>query len=432
VTTQRPEYLQLDSFLAPEDHARMLEHALGLQEFEPAQVSKPGGVGGEQDRGVRSASVASPEALFDLFEETLRTILPHARMETGVPRFELGMIERQLTAHGDGDFFDLHTDLGNSWTESSGRRLSFVYYFHETPKSFEGGELRLYDTEIDEHGQAVPASTFQEIEPTDNSIVFFPSHAFHEVRPVVAPHGEAGSTRFTVTGWFHDAAHRVTPPPLDPDQHTALTERYTPSFTEHGFMKVRTPPSVHRWLRNVYDERIGSAFTEYLANGEPYLSSAPDFLDIEDVKQQVLDYLRPIHESWSGQELVPTAAYGLRVYRRGQTLRSHTDHLETHVISSIVHIAHDTDEPWPLRVTDLHGVEHDVVLDEGEMLLYESARCPHGRPTPLEGDAYCSLFLHYKPIDWNVTTMALIDQALADGATDILPEEFWPQPDAAQ
>ena len=38
------------------------------------------------------------------------------------------------------------------------------------------------------------------------------------------------------------------------------------------------------------------------------------------------------------------------------------------------------------------------------MLLYESAKCTHGRPQPFKGEYYTSLFTHYRPLDWNITT----------------------------
>ena len=37
------------------------------------------------------------------------------------------------------------------------------------------------------------------------------------------------------------------------------------------------------------------------------------------------------------------------------------------------------------------------------MLLYESAKLPHGRPQPLHGRHYASVFLHYRPVDWDET-----------------------------
>lgn len=427
---QRVPYLVLDDFLPDDEHAALLADVT-RHGFEPAQVDRPDGEVAMSDVTVRRAEVATPDdELFAPFEAKLRAILPHARRETGVAHFRLGEIERQITAHHDGDFFDLHTDLGNPWQSSSGRRLSYVYYFHDRPRRFEGGELRLYDQYVDEWGRTEPAESFQTIDPADNSIVFFPSGSFHEVRPVrvTGDRDEPGATRYTLNGWFHDGEHVLTAPPLDRVTLTALTERYVPSFTATGFEKVETPSAVRRALRALYDERSGRRFPEP-ADEEYMPTGTPDFIDIDDVKGPFLFALQSLHEEWSGRELVPTAAYGLRVYRSGQTLLPHTDTLETHVISSIVHIAHQTDEPWPLWIKDLEGVEHEIVLEEGEMLLYESARCPHGRPTPLRGDAYCSLFLHYRPVDWNVTTRSLVDQAIAADDRELVPPSLRPRPD---
>ena len=426
----RTPYLELDNFLTDEEHGRLLDFVRSRSEFTAAHVDLPDGTVDISDASFRRASVATPDDdFFAIFEDRLRAILPHARLETGVARFRLGTLERQVTAHHDGDFFGTHSDVGATWQDSSGRRLSYVYYFHEQPRRFEGGELRLYDHRLNELGQLEAAETFQTIEPADNSIVFFPSDALHEVRPVRVP-GDPdapGATRFTLTGWFHDADHRKAAPPMDRETRTALAQRYTPSFTETGFAKMKTPSAVHRALRAAYDARVDRHFTE-TADELHMPTGTPDFIDIEDIKGHFHFALQSMHEEWSGQELQPTAVYGLRVYRNGQTLLPHIDTLETHVISSIVHIAHDTNTPWPLWITDLQGNEHEIVLEEGEMLLYESARCPHARLVPLDGTAYCSLFVHYRPVGWDVDYWTLIDRARADGATDLLPEALRPVP----
>ena len=85
-------------------------------------------------------------------------------------------------------------------------------------------------------------------------------------------------------------------------------------------------------------------------------------------------------------------------------LRRHCDRIDTHVISSIVHIDNESDEPWPLHIEDHEGVLHQVVLEPGQMLLYESATCPHARPTPFRGEHYGSLFVHFRPVSgWEFT-----------------------------
>ena len=137
---------------------------------------------------------------------------------------------------------------------------------------------------------------------------------------------------------------------------------------------------------------------DYLPAGDP------SFVDIGDLAYEIAHEMQQLHESWSGQELVVTAAYGIRTYRRGQTLRRHCDRVEIHVISSVVHIDHESDAPWPLVIEDHDGVAHEIVLDPGQTLLYESATCPHSRPAPFQGEHYGSLFLHFKPTHgWDVS-----------------------------
>ncbi len=428
--TVRPvPHLVVEGFLSDDEHAELLQIASDDGLFAPAHVTHPGANKGTTDDRFRRATVAdvAPE-VFDIFEDKLTALLPHLRREIGIDRFAAGRIERQITAYRDGDFFRPHTDVGDPYAESAARRLSYVYYFNDAKRGYEGGELVLFDEETTDDGAIERAESFVVIEPVDNSIVFFPSTALHEVRPVTVTGepGALGNTRYTVTGWFRDRDHVRPAPPLDRPTRTALTQRYTPSFTDTGFKKITTPAAVHRTLRAVYEQRSPQAQPESPDVHMP--TGRPDFVSIDDISGQFQFALQSIHEEWAGVELEPTAAYGLRIYRAGQTLLPHTDRLSTHVISSIVHIAHDTVDPWPLSITDLDGNEHEVLLEEGEMLLYESARCPHARPTPLNGNAYCSLFIHYKPIDWDLTEWSLVERAQADEALDLLPEALWPAP----
>ena len=52
------------------------------------------------------------------------------------------------------------------------------------------------------------------------------------------------------------------------------------------------------------------------------------------LNNEVLSALKGLHEEWSGVELVPSIAYGLRVYQNGSSLTMHTDRIETHVVSA--------------------------------------------------------------------------------------------------
>jgi SM-20-related protein len=88
--------------------------------------------------------------------------------------------------------------------------FSYVYYFQSRSRAFFGGELKLYEPQI-ESGVGVIGRDYCTIQPKDNSIVFFPSHVWHEVLPTYVPSGAFGDSRFTVNGWVRQL-------PLEKDQ----------------------------------------------------------------------------------------------------------------------------------------------------------------------------------------------------------------------
>jgi Rps23 Pro-64 3,4-dihydroxylase Tpa1-like proline 4-hydroxylase len=114
--------------------------------------------------------------------------------------FEVREIELQLTASNDGEWFKPHRDSGHGPVRS--RELTFVYYCHREPRAFAGGELLMfgpYDDASDPRAQERCIS----LSPAQNSIVFFPSHYLHEVRPVSCPSRQFAASRLTYNGWLH-------------------------------------------------------------------------------------------------------------------------------------------------------------------------------------------------------------------------------------
>ncbi|MCP4966017.1 MAG: 2OG-Fe(II) oxygenase [bacterium] len=417
MTHVRPSFVQLENFLDNDSHQRMLDFALDCSEFRAAEITRNDAPHGTIDPSARRGQVASAEPLRDILEAPLRALLPHIRLEIGVPRFELGGIELWLSAHRDGDFFMEHQDL----IHNRPRRLTFTYYFEDPATKFDGGELRLYDHERTADDRLIRVDTFQDVEPIDNSIAFFPPWAYHEVRPVRnRSEGEPG-VRYAITGFFLDVTPPVVQPNLRPEQQNELATRYIPSFTPRGFEAAPVPTSTYLRLREFVDQGIMSAGPEPGAGDDPFLVGHPDFIPLGPLAEDVLAELKPMHERWAGFPLVPSAAYGVRVYRDGHRLLPHVDRIETHVISSVVHLMHDTDTPWHLRIVDVDGDSHDVALEEGEMVFYESARSVHSRPEPMVGRSYCSIFVHYRPVDWNMSWAMLVAQAEADGHDHLLP-----------
>lgn len=205
---QAAPYVRITDFLAPDDHQRLLTSTLTWEdEFQESGIVSADGKGtvDHQSRKSRTLQTGRLEELWELFDGPLRAILPAVRQQLGIAWFHLGKVERQLTAHGRGGFFVPHVDTGDARVE--GRRISCVYYFHQTPRRFSGGELKLYDMWHTPTG-STGAGTYTALEPLDNSLVFFPSDAFHEVCPV-APESDAfADCRFTVTIWFWEETQR--------------------------------------------------------------------------------------------------------------------------------------------------------------------------------------------------------------------------------
>ncbi len=120
-------YMRMMDFLSSAEHQQLLEHALACQ----ADFQESGVVGraGEATlnygvRRSRTLSQARLEEIWHMFDRRLHGILPGVRKELGIAWFHLGEVERQLTAHGSGDFFAPHVDTGHPI--AANRRISCV------------------------------------------------------------------------------------------------------------------------------------------------------------------------------------------------------------------------------------------------------------------------------------------------------------------
>lgn len=207
--------------------------------------------------------------------------------------------------------------------------------------------------------------------------------------------------------------------------------RMLPKFTDRGFDVIQTPKHVHEKLTKAVQEGIlnwDNLRDEEQTEDSIYGPMNPKFVDLGDLAREVGQDLKGLHEDWiSGIKLRSTSSYGVRLYRDGASMVMHNDKPHTHVISSIVHIAHEytnENEPWPIFIEDHDGNLHNISLEVGQMMFYESARCLHGRMTRLRGQYYGSIFVHYQPVDktiWNYSVddvIANVPPHWMDGVTD--------------
>ena len=189
--------------------------------------------------------------------------------------------------------------------------------------------------------------------------------------------------------------------------YTTMSSAITcPNFTESGWGLTRAPLDLVQELQESLHAGLAANDSTTIAplkQEEPLEPSIvtnvrPVMVPQVRLNSKILHALLPLHEQWAGVPLVPTQAYGLRVYHNTSRLLMHVDRLDTHVISGILHVGHSDDsEPWPLVLEDFQGNTNEIVLQVGDLLLYESSKCWHGRPRQFRGSWYSSLFLHYRP-----------------------------------
>ncbi len=110
--------------------------------------------------------------------------------------------------------------------------------------------------------------------------------------------------------------------------------------------------------------------------------------------------LKTLVEAWVGVPLELTDIYGMRRYEDGARLLTHVDREATHATSLIVNVAQGgIREPWKIEIYDFAHRLHEIEMQEGDIVYYESARCLHGRMQPLKGAFYVNLFAHYRPVN---------------------------------
>lgn len=188
------KFIQIDNFLKPQEFQDLLAYTLDKEpEFVPTSTS----TNAENYR--KSLVLYQFPQFATLVTQKIALLVPKICQQLSIPVFDITQIEKQLTAHNDGNFYKVHNDSGSANTAT--RQLTYVYYFYRDPKPFTGGELLIYDSRI-RNNYYVKAESFHTVEPKNNSIVFFLSRYHHEVLTVNCPSQNFADSRFTINGWI--------------------------------------------------------------------------------------------------------------------------------------------------------------------------------------------------------------------------------------
>ncbi len=199
-------YAQFDDFLSKEQLHRLIQCTLRSEkELKPATIKSADEsvVNADWRIGLTLRNFGPTE---DELRDKLRGFLPTISAALGATFAVPPVLELELAAHGDGAFYRPHIDIsiGDVRKDREGeddRLLSAVLYFHAEPKSFSGGELRLFHLGV-QPGDEMQEGTFVDLQPRQNSLVVFHSWVTHEVRRVSCPSRKFRDYRFAVNCWF--------------------------------------------------------------------------------------------------------------------------------------------------------------------------------------------------------------------------------------
>lgn len=179
-----------------------------------------------------------------------------------------------------------------------------------------------------------------------------------------------------------------------------------PRLTENGFKVTKVPTKTWFLIQEMYQLLQHTKTKEIWPNIEKYIHDTKGVAQVEifntdyciRLKEIIQEELRPVHEEFINfkEKIEPVWIYGIRSYLNDSILEKHTDTLQTHHISSIIVVDKKVNKDWPLQIQSHDGKWHNVYADVGDIILYESATCQHGRVEPLDGEYFRNFFVHYK------------------------------------
>ncbi|MGX1305704.1 SM-20-related protein [Amorphus suaedae] len=185
----------ISNFLGVDLVERLLAHAEANQTAFTSTALADGRV----DTGIRVSRILREFGpLRSPLESRFLAIMEPTVADLRLSPFDLGRLEMELVAHGDGAFYRRHIDTRTGRTDqATDRALTAVYYFHAEPQKYTGGALRLHSILPVEQG-----GSFVDVTPEQDMLLLFPSWAPHEVRPVSCPSGAFMDQRFAINCWF--------------------------------------------------------------------------------------------------------------------------------------------------------------------------------------------------------------------------------------
>ncbi|MAY40908.1 MAG: proline hydroxylase [Oceanospirillaceae bacterium] len=274
------------------------------------------------------------------------------------------------------DYFEPNSKEFQEFGEALGQRTwTFMIYLNNTQAGGETYFKKLDKSFYPNQGTAVIWNNLlKDLTPNPNTL--------HQGKPVKLGY------KAIITKWFR----------LNGNDNFRDVNETIPPHTQQGFLRTHIPQTLFRQILKFYMQQKHLAKDEHVPGFiHSQSSKASAIIEMNsELKGEIHRVLQPIAESWSGCFLKPTFVYGIREYYNGAILEPHRDRLQTHEISLILNIRQQVNSDWALVIEDHLYRKHSMFLLPGQMLLYEGCRLLHGRPSPLDGELFTNIFVHYE------------------------------------
>ena len=308
-----------------------------------------------------------------------------------------------------GQYFKKHhdwfsgADLQKHCSEKGNRSHTLMIYLND---DFEGGKTDFSNISYTAQPKKGRAITWTNLKSDGSG----DTDALHEGQQVLS------GKKYIITSWWRTGIPISTLKVVkDSDKVFTLSTDF-PKFTEKGYKIIDVPKDALELINSMWDKvkEIGpqeEVFQgkEGIITGKGITSNLYSLDSVREERDKLHDMLLPIHQEWCGENLKKAWIYGIREYLRGSNLVQHKDRIETHHISSIILVDKDLTcgcknkefgDDWALDFQTHDGTWEKVYLEPGQMVLYESAACSHGRNDFFQGRYYRNLFVHYTLTDW--------------------------------
>jgi prolyl 4-hydroxylase len=329
----------------------------------------------------RTSSTSNLDHSNSLVETVLKKISNHL----GIDLSKSENLQGQL--YEEGQYFKPHHDFfsGAAYDkhclENGNRTHTLMVYLND---DFDGGGTNFHKLNTIVQPQSGKAVTWENMidgQTQDDTI--------HEGMPVNR------GKKYIITSWWREGKPK-----------SSILQ--VPKLTEKGFDVVRVPENTWNIIQDSYQLLKEKITPELFEGKEDFIKGESELISydhIPHIRNLIHNELLSVHRNFAGVDIEPTAMYGIRSYLRGTTLVEHTDRIETHHIASTILIDKDlkcgcknkdNGDDWALDIKSHDGEWYKVYLEPGDMVIYESAICPHGRLDPFQGTHYRNFFAHYK------------------------------------